>query len=188
MTTTKIKIDLQNGIIEAEGTESFVLGIYSDYKEQMDAAKTSPIQTTPRTPAPKKKKTKSNKSPAKKTGKKKTASDSTGKLVKDLDLSGTGGKQSLREYYGQYKAKTNLERNLVFSYYLEHEIGMESIGIDEIFTCYRNIQNLKVPGNLKQSLYDTSAKGWLKITSIEDGISVPVSGLNHIEHDLERNE
>lgn len=188
MTTTKIKLDLQSGVIEAEGTEAFVLGIYADFKEQIASVENIPEQK--RTPAatPKKKKTTAKKAATKNPAKKKSNSESTGKLVKELDLSGKGGSQSLRDYYGQYKAKTNLERNLVFSYYLEHELSMDSIGIDEIFTCYRNIPNLKVPGNLKQSLYDTSAKGWIKITSIEDGITVPVSGLNHIEHDLERNE
>lgn len=188
MTTTKIKIDLKSGVIEAEGSETFVLGIYSDFKEQIAAGKSSPTGTHTGEIKSKTMTASPVNSTAKKTTKKKASSESTGKLVKELDLSGKGGKQSLRDYYGQYKEKTNLERNLVFSYYLENELSMDSIGLDEIFTCYRNIQNLKVPGNLKQSLYDTSAKGWIEITSIDSGITVPVSGLNHIEHDLERNE
>lgn len=184
MTTTKIKIDLQSGVIEAEGTESFVLGIYSDFKEQI--ATFENLSGNKDTVPPKKIKQK--KIPSKKTAAKNSSTESTGKLVKDLDLSGKGEKQSLRDYYGQFKTKSYMERNLVFSYYLEYELGMDAIGIDEIFTCYRNIPKQKIPGHLKQSLYDTSAKGWIKITSVEDGITVPVSGLNHIEHDLEHNE
>ena len=191
MTTTKIKIDLEQGIVEAEGTESFVLGIYADFKDRISISKSSAGSKDSgknRKAANKKKTVSPQKTAPKKNNKKKSTSTSAGKLVNDLDLSGKGRNESLRDYYGQFKAKTNFERNLIFSYYLEHELGMESFGIDEIFTCYRNIQNLKIAGNLKQSLYDTRSKGWINVTSVEDGISVPVSGLNHIEHDLERNE
>ena len=37
MGDTKIRIDLSQGIIEAEGSEKFVLSIYSDFKEKIQA-------------------------------------------------------------------------------------------------------------------------------------------------------
>ena len=134
LTTTKIKIDLKSGVIEAEGTESFVLGIYSDFKEQMTIAENTPNQTDTEKDKSKKKRTSPKKASPKKTIKNKPAGESTGKLVKELDLSASEDKQSLRDYYGQYKTKTNMERNLVFSYYLQHELDIDTIGIDEIFT------------------------------------------------------
>ena len=108
MTTTKIKIDLAQGIIEAEGTESFVLSIYSDFKEQIALSKTSAgsenTSEKPRTvkkektPIPKK-------STTKKASKKISTSESTGKPVKDLDLSGEEENQTLSDYYYKHKDK-----------------------------------------------------------------------------------
>ena len=104
--------------------------------------------------------------------------------MKDLDLTGAGKVESLRDFCAKYVIKTNMERNLVFTYYLQAILEVSGFGINHIFTCYRNIPGIKIPGNLKQSLYDTSSKGWISVKSIDNDISVPVMGINHIEHDL----
>jgi len=79
----------------------------------------------------------------------------------------------------------NLERNLVFIYYLQQKMGLKNITIDHVFTCYRDI-GVKVPKALQQSLWDTTnRKGWLD-TSSSDNITVTVPGLNYIEHDLKK--
>ena len=189
MSTTKIHINLKQGILEAEGSEEFVEKIYRDFKDnletKMDMSSHQEAPPTPRAPdkpqsTPKKaaaKKPKASKAKAK-------SSSNDASLVKDLDLTGGGSEDSLRDYCGKYVIKTNMERNLVFTYYLENVLGIKDFGVDHIFTCYRNIPGTKLPGNLKQSLYDTSAKGWIAVASIDDDISVPVLGINHIEHDL----
>ena len=104
--------------------------------------------------------------------------------MKDLNLMSNGASESLRDFYGKYEAKTNLERTLIFVYYLEHKRGITNININHIFTCYRGIDKLKIPGHLKQNIADTSSKkGWLDTTNFED-IKVPVTGVNYIEHGL----
>ncbi len=35
MAETKLKLDLEQGILEVEGSESFVQSIYNDFKEQL---------------------------------------------------------------------------------------------------------------------------------------------------------
>ncbi len=108
MTTTKIKIDLAQGIIEAEGTESFVLSIYSDFKEQIALSKMSAgsENTSEEPKTVKKEKTPiPEKSTTKKASKKISTSESTEKPVKDLDLSEEEENQSLSDYYNQYKEK-----------------------------------------------------------------------------------
>jgi hypothetical protein len=189
MSITKIHINIKQGIIEAEGSEDFVEKIYEDFKERIkfkaepeheeDAIKGSDAKSSSTNPrsakAPKKQ---SAQKPKSKGG----AMDAS--LVKDLDLTGGGENESLREFCAKYVIKTNLERNLVFTYYLANVLKIEEIGINHLFTCYRNIPSTKLPGNLKQSIYDTSSKGWIAVRSIDSDISVPVMGLNHIEHDL----
>ncbi|MEW8680453.1 MAG: hypothetical protein AB2536_00950 [Candidatus Thiodiazotropha endolucinida] len=187
MNTTKIHINLKQGILEAEGSEEFVEKIYTDFKENIRFEMDSTSEDAKQPPADAKAKSAPKKVAVKKSKTTKTKTKSGGSdptLVKDLDLTGGGSKESLRDYCAKYLIKTNMERNLVFSYYLENIIGVKDFGVNHIFTCYRNIPGTKIPGNLKQSIYDTSAKGWIAVKSIDDDISVPVMGINHIEHDL----
>ena len=184
MTTTKIKIDLSQGIVEAEGSESFVLGVYSDFKDKLSqelhpsSSKSTPSQ--PSQPSVKKKSTTKKKS----TPKKKSGAKGDWNIISDLDLSGKGSSQSLKEFYNQYSVKTNFERNLIFVYYLQNILKISGITIDHIFTCYRNVPKLKIPGNLKQSLFDTAfKKDWIDTTSTEN-IHLTVTGTNHLEHDM----
>jgi hypothetical protein len=188
MQENKLKIDLTQGIIEVEGSEQLVRDIYNDFKERLNQApsrasvveNSSPkVDTPPAKPAAKAKKTPSASKP-----KTKSSTSNSGSLLKDLDLTSSGGKDSLRDFYNKYETTSNLERNLVFVYYLKNTREIESITINHIFTCYRNIPELKAPGHLKQSVIDAaSKKGWLDTSNMED-ITVPISGINHLEHDL----
>lgn len=186
--TTKLIIDLSRGLIEVEGSEAFVEKIYQDFRAQISVNNTptpkqlpdqhkSTIAPTKSTPSPQKPKSLAAKP-------KKVTSSASGSFLKELDLSGSGGKASLREYTSRFVFKSNMERNLIFTYYLQHELELDEIGINHIFSCYRNIPGTKIPGNLKQSLYDTSSKGWIAITSIDNGITVSTAGINHLEHDI----
>lgn len=185
MGETKIKIDLAQGIVEAEGSEEFVRSIYIDFKDKLHDA-------TPTTPSEAKHTEQSKKVEEEKAPLKKKRSVGAAKpepqLLKDLDLSGKGSKSSLKEFYRKYAAKTNFEKNLVFCYYLQHIMEESPITVDHVFTCYRNITSIKAPKALTQSLLDTSHhKGWLNTSSL-DNITVPIAGVNHLEHDLPKTE
>lgn len=105
-------------------------------------------------------------------------------LIKDLDLSGGNDKPSLREFYGRYSPKSNQGRNLIFCYYLQQIINHTPITINHVFTCYRNIVGIKAPGNIYQSLKDTAhRRGWIDTSSLKN-ITVPVPGMNYLEHDM----
>jgi hypothetical protein len=188
VSTTKIHINLKQGVIEAEGSEEFVERIYRDFKDNINLGPEigesgNDEAAGQQAEANVKRKKGASKKPIAQKAKAKSGSvDAT--LVKDLDLTGGGTKESLRDFCAKYIIKTNLERNLVFTYYLGNVLGLKGFGINHIFTCYRNVPGTKLPGNLKQSLYDTSAKGWIAVRSIDDDITVPILGINHIEHDL----
>ena len=84
MGDTKIRIDLSQGVIEAEGSEQFVLSIYSDFKEKIQGKLKSP-------PGTKKEKLVNIDKKSQTDNKVKKRALSKGgvlpKLVKDLDLS-----------------------------------------------------------------------------------------------------
>lgn len=196
MQDTKLKIDFNQGLLEVEGSEGLVREIYNDFKDALksrpqsapvaaaalDESRTTQSVQTPSevnsSPKPE------SKAKPKAKAKPKNSTDTTGTLLKDLNLMSEGSSESLRDFYGKYEVKTNFERTLIFVYYLQHVRNIEGININHIFTCYRNIDGLKIPGHLKQNLIDTSSKkGWLDTADMED-IKVPVTGVNYIEHDL----
>ncbi len=184
--STKIRIDLSQGIVEAEGSESFVRMIYDDFKERIDNSKkiqskiAQPQATKQSTKLPPKKK---KEIPQKR---KATPKNSNPKMVNDLDLSGRDCGTSLKDFYNQYKVKSNLEKNLMFLYYLKNIMNEEKIGINHIFTCYRNIDGVKIPGNLEQSIRDTrTSKSWIDYKRINE-LSITVHGINFIEHDIKK--
>jgi hypothetical protein len=184
MDHTKLRIDLSQGVIEAEGNEAFVLRIYNDFKGL--------LSTGPRKPQARSSTSKTAEPPSatleKKVAKRRGAkSKSSPSILKDLDLSPQRDILSLRDFYALYNVKSNYERNLIIVYYLEHILELASITLDHVFTCYRHV-NVKVPHALQQSLRDTSSRrGWLD-TSSGDNLKVTVGGVNYIEHDIKRSE
>lgn len=196
MQESKLKIDFTQGLLEVEGSEEIVREIYNDFKESLNnIPQTAMNSTTMASPNDELKPNQTTKSsekintpkPVAKTKSKtkpKKASDTSGTLLKNLNLMGDSNVESLRDFYAKYEIKTNQERTLVFVYYLQHKREIPNININHNFTCYRNIDGLKIPGNLKQNLLDTSSrKGWLDTADFEN-IQVPITGMNHVEHDL----
>lgn len=102
-------------------------------------------------------------------------------IVKDLVLAREGDKQSLKEFYSQKNPKSNYERNVVFCYYLLKIKEIEPIGINHVYTCYREVKQRV--GDLGVSLSETSRKGWLDTSNMSD-ITLSVRGENYVEYDL----
>ena len=186
--TTKLHINLNQGLIEAEGSEEFVLTVYRDFKDKV--ANSPNISQSPKqqNQSPQsvtmqhqtEHRTKTTKKPANKTGKKAASKGYT--LCKDLNLYSEGDKPSLKDFMDGYNADSNMPRYLLCVYYLKEVKGIEKVGINEIYTCFKNL-NLKIP-NIEQGLRDTaSRKGWLDTSDSED-LQIPVAGENAVDHEL----
>lgn len=187
MSTSKLRIDLSQGIVEAEGSDTFVLAVYADFKDRLsfaDRKQAPPAPPAASPPAAAKEGAKAEKPTASSNGttkarKKQRDSQS---IVKDLDLS-KGKNGRLKDFYEGYVVKSNLERNLVFVYYMQHELELTGITDDHVYTCYRNVGS-KLPGALRQSLLDTSSRnGWIDTSDMKN-IRTATPGVNHLEHDL----
>ncbi len=179
---TKLKIDLRSGILEVEGEEAFVREVYQDYKDKVTQDNFSPEEETTQVDNDVKtsSKTRVTKHNTAKAGSKRKESY---QIVKDLDLSAKGGKEALKSFYAAKSPTSAIKRNAVFVYYLEKIANTKSIGVNHIYTCYKDV-NEKVPGALRQSLLDTSfKKGWIDTKSMEN-ITITTQGENLIEHEL----
>lgn len=179
---TRLNINIKEGTLEVEGEESFVAGVYADFKEQLaisTAARTTTAAIAPPDTAAK--------DPAVKPQKK----SRTGKaresysFVKDLDLSDKSNTQSLRSFYEAKKPSNAMERNTVFVYYLEQIAGIGAITLNHIYSCYKNVE-ARIPAALRQSLADTAFhKGYVDTSSFES-IKLATPGENFVEQDLPR--
>jgi hypothetical protein len=173
----KLHIDLAQGTLEVEGSETFVREIYNDYKDKIN--KPNPVipKKTNEKQDVKKEETTPHK-PKSRQPKKETLS-----IVKDLNLAKQGEKPSLKDFCSQYTPSNNFERNLIFVYYLQNIAKEPAITTDHIFSCYRYV-GIKIPRAFRQSLWDTaSQKGWINTSSLED-IKLATQGINFIEHDM----
>lgn len=183
MGDTKIRINLVEGLVEAEGSEAFVAGIYADFKQRLQELQKAKHKETD----PLKKDNVVVSPPAERTRKGKSSSAAEmPKIDKNLNLKAQDGKPSLRDFYAKYLPGSFLEKNLVFCYYLQQLLEISPINVDHVFTCYRDIKELKVPTALAQSLKDTARyKGWLDTSSLDD-IKVPTAGTNFLEQDMNK--
>ncbi|MDM8519568.1 hypothetical protein QUF64_05925 [Anaerolineales bacterium HSG6] len=198
--TTKLKIDLTQGVLEVEGSETFVRNIYNDFKTHFvpDAEPLPDTQLPPRTrraktkkptipepstdiipettkPAPPKTKTKS---------RAKTIRSKNGyTLLTDLDLTANSDHLGLMEFTDFKFPITNEERNLVFVYYLKETLGLTKVTADHIFTCYKEV-HIRAPVNIENSLEITAEhRNWISISKT-GALTLTRHGKKYVEERL----
>jgi hypothetical protein len=182
---TKLHINLHQGVLEVEGEENFVREIFSAFKAELLKNPASKPSHSPGAAALPKEPTSNDNGKGKKETKRSKATAEP-KIDKNLDLAGGSGTVSLKDYVAQYSPKTKMERNVVFVGYLKDILQIENVSIDHVWTCYSSLR-LKYPGNPQQSAYDTSAKGWLNVPSLNN-ISVSIAGKNWLRDILNKVE
>lgn len=176
--TARIMLKIGDTAIEVEGSESYV-----DKKLQEPSGFDSLIEKISETArlAPPKKKVKVKAVHEKEAKPKKPSKKVSLDIMKDLVLTAEGDKPSLKEFYSKKNPKSNYERNVVFCYYLLKIKEVKPIGINHIYTCYKEVKQRV--GELGVSLSETSSKGWLDTSDMSD-IKVTPRGENFVEYDL----
>lgn len=194
--TTKLHINISQGIIDVEGEPDLVRAIYDDFKEQLlEAVKRTPPASAP--PAPSQSPTESVEGASEASGKpkpkrraapkKKANGDESAsgvvadspKLDKNLDTSGLGA------FYGKYTPKNNAEKILIFLKFMVGELGIESPNTDQVYTCFKATGD-KIPKAFAQAFYDTSSKlGYIDFRSSID-LPITIAGDNHFNHSLKK--
>lgn len=126
----------------------------------------------------------------KSTSKKKTFSSKGGsssskesyQMNKDLNLL-PNDRETFQQFYEKKQPKTGIEINTVAVYYLEKILEKQEISIEDIYTCYKNV-NARIPKALKQSLTDTSSSKYGYINAVNNYYTVSIVGENFVEYDL----
>lgn len=194
--TTKLKIDLTQGILEVEGSETFVKAIYSDFKVhfigdeagEMLGSKTRRGRPRSTRTNPEKKSSlavepNSSTSSEAETSAEPEPAKPVHRFLEDLPLTAGEGRGALVEFMDLKFPITNEERNLVFLYYMQHILKIKPITVDHIYTCYRAAK-IRVPLNLESSLETTvNQRRWIKKTKT-GRLSVTPSGKLYVEKQL----
>ena len=198
--TTKLKIDLTQGILEVEGSETFVKAIYSDFKVHFigdDAGEMLGSKTRRGKPRASKAKPEKKINPALEPESppgppeqpelevsiESEPAKPTYRFLEDLPLTAGEGRGSLVEFMDLKFPITNEERNLVFLYYMQHILKIKPITVDHVYTCYRAAK-IRVPLNLESSLETTvNQRRWIKKTKT-GRLSVTPSGKLYVEKQL----
>ena len=193
--TTKLHIDLSQGIIDIEGEPELVRDIYADFKvlllSGVKFSQASPAAAPAAAPAengdetaPSVPKTKAKRRVA---AKKKANGEEGGsgvvadspKLDKNLDTSG------LVAFYGQFAPKNNAEKILIFLNFITESLHIENPNTDQVYTCFKATGN-KIPKAFAQAFYDTSNKlGYIDFRSPED-LPITIVGDNHFNYTLKK--
>lgn len=183
--TTKLLINLKEGIVEVEGAENFVRDVYNDFKERVS----KPIPFAPAPPAQIEQfndEQEDGSEPAPRTRAKHrrsgAASGKTGeagsykpKFNDDLNPRG------LPEFYDQYAPKTHSEKILVFAAFLRDKMRISPCTANDIFTCYFTMKNkTKTPEAFVQAFRDCQSRThYIKVISLTE-IEVAIPGDNFL--------
>jgi hypothetical protein len=173
---TRLKIDLTQGILEVEGSETFVKNIYHDFKAQfldeevVEAGKPRRRSRKPHLAVASTEPTSEVKLPEY-------------NFIQELDVTAGLDYPSLVDFMDSKFPFTNEERNLVFIYYMQDFLKQKPITIDHLFTCYRKAK-IRVPLNLEHSLQLTvHQKKWMQLTKTGH-ISVTSEGKQYLDKQL----
>jgi hypothetical protein len=188
---TKLQMNIQQGVLDVEGSEDFVSKIYADFKETFYSFKGQPYEPTtdisynePSSSAPmlvgNDDSMKSYKKSKVKSG---GGSPKIAPLEVDRDfINGSSGKRFLSEVKSFSLPKSHSKKITLFVYLMQ-KLSIPNISINKIFSCYR-LLSLTTPNYLKQIITNTKNDNvWLIIDSWDD-IKTHHKGDEMVEHEL----
>lgn len=188
---TKIHIDIQQGIVSAEGDPNFVLQVYADYKEGFLGQVTQPAllqegqasgPSTRRVKSASKKQTRQNRPKIVTKGRGNGIDPAKPKLDRNLDLENP----SLKQFYSRFNIKNQHEALLVFVKYLIDEARIEKPNTNQIYTCFRTVKR-RLPRDFAHAFRETKSKyGYIDYDSLKSGITITNIGHNHFDQIPER--
>ena len=189
MTTTKLHINLNQGIIDVEGDEAFVRSVYEDFKTVLSADRTAQsesdpvddVSSEPSIEQPAKTAVKRSKRPPRKPSDRTEPRSGWSGYKPQLDNSLTT--TSLADFFAKANPKSHAEKILAFVRFLEDELGISPCSADQIYTCYRVLRT-PMPEAFVQAFRDTQNKQGFIAAPSPTEITATIVGNNHFERDL----
>jgi len=183
--TIKLKIDLSHGQLDVEGSDDIVVKIYNDFMGKLEKLTPEIVQLPPKS-IPHLEVIEGDKEVGdqkKKAPPKKSASMQSFALVDEI-YQGKDAK-AIKDFYGQYNVKGNLQKVTLFIYFLQKELKLTGITANHLYTCYK-IVGIPLPKALQQAVRDAkNQKTWL-VHDDWDDLKITHMGENAVEHEFEK--
>jgi hypothetical protein len=184
--TTRLVINLREGVVEVEGGEEFVRSIYDDFKERVSRPTLLPavppkqLTTDLRTGED----DDEGRSSRRKAAKKSTSADT--KKAKAVDYKPTFNSKldisGLETFQDQFVFANNSERILAFAIFLRDQLGIAPCSADDIFTCFFTLKHkCEVPEAFLQSFRTAKHRTHFIDYSSFEAIEVTIAGDNHFK-------
>ncbi|MFT8716615.1 hypothetical protein [Gluconobacter potus] len=189
--TTKLHINISQGVIDIEGEPDLVREIYSDFKDQLlnrriardqphielNEVEESDVSPKPRVKTKRKTVTRNRSKGAEESS---DVNADAPKLDRNLDTS------KLAAFYSQFKPRNHPEKILIFLYFLIDEVKIEHPNTDQVYTCYVKADQ-RIPKAFAQAFRDTSGKkcGYIDYKSSTD-MQITTAGRNHFNFDIKK--
>jgi hypothetical protein len=188
----KFKINAKEGIVELEGTVTFVDKHLEKFEELFNSAikeaigrgvelclskeesntKSLPLNTEPRISVMQTNNTRHS-----------SPKQSLTLPPIPVDLKVNDKKIGLREFYAQKKPSNHYERTAVFAYYLSHFNKKTEIRYGELLSCYEEVDEKK-PSIIDIVKNSIRYKGWLEPGYDKFATRLTISGENFVKFDL----
>jgi hypothetical protein len=192
--TTKLHINIGQGILEAEGEETFVQSIYSDFKKQLHEqfgrlkiANTNEINSQPTEsnnsiqPKDRSRKTSDRRTSKSADGIKSKTSDYKPTFDPNLDLA------KLADFYNQFEPKNHSEKILIFAIFVRDRLKKMPCTADDIYSCYFTLKDqTEIPEAFVQAFRTAwNRTGWVHYVSQSD-IKITTAGENYFNQKLKK--
>jgi hypothetical protein len=97
------------------------------------------------------------------------------------------GKTSLKDFFAEKSPGSDMERCLVFSFYMQEVVMISPFGAGHLLAGFNNV-GAEIPKDLPGTLRNMRegkkrSKAWLAFSDL-DNIRVTTNGLNHVRHEL----
>lgn len=184
--TTKLTINLHDGILDVEGSEEFVRSIYHDFKERAEKAviQTAIPKQLEQTliPADKLRVEKTKKTnPSYPESRKTKSTEYRPTFNTSLNL------VSLNEFYSAIKPSSHPEKILCFAIFLRDQCSISPCTADDIYTCYFTLKSeTKIPEAFVQAFRDTQSKKHFIEFKSPQHIEITIAGENYFNSTMKK--
>tara|TARA_B100001971_G_C18078780_1_gene477117 strand:+ start:356 stop:901 length:546 start_codon:yes stop_codon:yes gene_type:complete len=172
--TTKAKINMNEGIIEVEGSEEFIIKLLDKYGKNFIK---EPVIAKPS-------KKKHEPEPSKPIKKETVIKNQIDQKPIPINLKGDENIPSLTGLYAEKSPQTHQEAVTFFTYYVTKYLGIQNVQAGHIVSCYTEV-NAKKPIRIDRLFQEIKIfTGWLEIGNLPQTAKITISGENFVENDL----
>jgi len=194
--STRLTINLKDGILDVDGSEDFVRSVYEDFKgevakrltispatpKEIEAAPITVSETIERR-ADRPRKAHARRVSSTGAGQKPRPARYKPTFDPTLDVNG------LVEFYDSVNPEKIPEKILTFAVFLRDQKNILSCTADHIYTCFYTVKDrTKIPEAFEQAFRDTQSRThFIEVTSLQD-ITVTIPGNNKFEEMKKRSK